>query len=70
VCVCVCVCVCVFTGVQGWLFTESEEWARRAEEHYVIAVNKFEKNRYFVSFIYFKLHGARKLYGSSLLPLL
>ena len=48
---CVCVCVCVFTGVQGWLFTESEEWARRAEEHYVIAVNKVEKIRYFVLFI-------------------
>ena len=32
-------------GVQGWLFTSSDEWARRAEEHHVLVVRTFSTNR-------------------------
>lgn len=33
-------------GVQAWLFTESDDWAHKAEVHGVIAVRKFESNKH------------------------
>ena len=43
------------TGVQGWLFTEAEQWALKAEAEGVLVVRKFDKNAHgtpMLSFMY------------------